>query len=124
MQSLSQHRSSRGDAPAGVSATVLRGESGASARAPRQSNRLPWARPLATIQRRPALTLAAFAQAKRRQLDALMAAEVTAWLRLEVEGRTRLASLLPIRGRAPGSAARRGVHRVFTLHPDGPETPG
>jgi hypothetical protein len=70
------------------------------------------------------LTLAAFAQAKRRQLDALMAAEVTAWLRLEVEGRTRLASLLPIRGRAPGSAARRGVHRVFTLHPDGPETPG
>ncbi|MBN1207813.1 MAG: hypothetical protein JXB05_23315 [Myxococcaceae bacterium] len=102
-----------------MSRTVLLEESGESARPPRRLPRPLWTRPLATIQRRPALTLTAFARAKRRQLDALMVAEVTASLRLEVEGRTRLASLLPTRERLPGPVARRGVHRVFALHGDG-----
>jgi hypothetical protein len=116
MQPLSQHRSRRGQAPGGVPETVLLGEHGASAKVPQWLTRPSWAaRPLVTVPVRSASSLAALARAKRNQLATLAAAGVTASLHWEVEGRTRLASLLPARESSPGSAALRGARRVFTL---------
>lgn len=118
MQSLSQHRSRRGETRGEMARKVLLGEFAASALAsPRLTRSLRAARPLITVPVRPLALLAAFAHAKRTQLGALQAAGVTATLRLEVEGWTRLASLLPTREKLPEAVARRAVRRVFTLHP-------
>ncbi|WP_224363514.1 hypothetical protein [Hyalangium versicolor] len=97
--------------------TVLLGESGASAPAPqRQTRSQRVARPLVTVPIRLASPLAVLAHAKRSQLRALEAVGVTASVRVVVEGRTLLASLLPTRESTPEAVARRQVRRVFTLH--------
>ncbi len=59
----------------------------------------------------PAPELTALSNEKRRQLAALEASGMTASLRQEVEGSTRLASLRPTGPR------RHTARRVFTLHP-------
>jgi hypothetical protein len=116
MQSLSQHRSRRGETR-GMTRTVLLGEFAASTSASQRLTRSSRAgRSLITIPVRPASLLATFARAKRTQLEALEAAGVTASLRQEVEGRTWLASLLPAREKLPEAVARRAIRRVFTLH--------
>ncbi|MFL5346175.1 MAG: hypothetical protein ACJ8AT_15405 [Hyalangium sp.] len=98
--------------------TVLLGEFAASTSASQRLSRSSWAvRPLVTVPVRPLSFLASFARAKRTQLEKLEAAGVTASLRREVEGRTRLASLLPASEKLPEAVARRAVRRVFTLHP-------
>jgi hypothetical protein len=118
MQSLSQHRSRRRESPGGVTRTILRWEFGASAQKPLRLNRPSSATHLFTASLdRPSPTLVALARAKRRQLEALVAAGVTASLQGEVEGRTRLASLWPAREPFSGSVLRPGARRVFTLHP-------
>lgn len=117
MQSLSQHRSRRGETR-GVARTVLLGEFAASTSASQRLTRSSRAvRPLVTVPVRPRSFLAAFARAKSLQLEALQAAGVTASLRREVEGKTLLASLLPAPEKLPEAVARRAVRRVFTLHP-------
>ncbi|WP_224247534.1 hypothetical protein [Hyalangium gracile] len=99
-----------------MSRTVLLSESGASATTPQRLTRSPRAaRPLVIVPTRSASPLDALAREKRRQLRVLEAG-VAVSLRLVVEGRTRLASLLPARESAPEAVARREVRRVFTLH--------
>ena len=117
MQSLSQHRSRRGGIR-GMARTVLLGEFAASTPASLRLQRSSWAaRPLVTVPVRPASFLAAFARAKRAQLQALQAVGMTTSLGWGGEGRTWLASLLPVREKLPEAVARRAVRRVFTLHP-------
>ncbi len=121
MQSHSQPRSRRREVPGGVTRTVLRWEFGASAQKPLRWNRPSSATHLLTASLNlPPSTLVAFARAKRRQLEALVAAGVTASLHALVEGRTRLASLWPAREPFSGSVLRPGARRVFTLHPPPP----
>ncbi len=117
MQSLSQHRSRRGETRGRMARTVLLGEFAASTAVSQRLSRSAWAaRPLVTVPVRTVSRLAAFALAKRTQLEALEAAGVTASLRMGVEGRTRLASLLPAQEKLPEAVARRAVRRVFALH--------
>ena len=118
MQPLSQHRLRRGGAHGGMPRTVLRGKSSANAMASQRPERPSRAAHLLSpITARPASTLAALARTKRGQLEALAAAGVTVSLQLEVEGRTRLASLRPAQESISGPVERRGARRVFTLHP-------
>jgi len=122
MQSLSQNRSRRREVPGGVTRTILRWEFGASAQKPLRLNRPSTATYRLTAGlTRPPSALVALARAKRRQLEALVVAGVTASLQCEVEGRTRLASLWPAREPFSGSVLRPGARRVFTLHP--PQAP-
>lgn len=117
MQSLSQHRSRRGGTRGGMARTVLHGESGASAKVPQRLTRSARAvRPSVIVPVRAVPPLAALAHEQRSQLQALTAAGVTSPLRQGVEGRTRLASLLPVRESILEAGARREVRRVFTLH--------
>jgi hypothetical protein len=122
MQSFSQPRSRQREVFGGVTRTVLRWEFGTSAQKPLRLNRPPSATHLLTASLPPPPALVALARAKRLQLEALVAAGVTASLQWVVEGRTRLASLWPAREPFSGSVLRPGARRVFTLHP--PRPPG
>ena len=112
MQSLSRNRSRQGGARGGMSETGWRGKAGTSAR--HSQRQAPGVRALSNSvphPASPALELTALSQEKRRQLAALEASGMTAGLRQEVEGRTRLASLRPT------GPERLVARRVFTPRP-------
>ena len=121
MQSFSQPRSRQREVSGGMTRTVLRWEFGTSAQKPLRLNRpSPTARLLGSGLNRPPPALVTLARGKRRQLEALVAAGMTASLQRTVEGETRLASLWPAREPFSGSVLRPGARRVFTLHPPRP----